>query len=132
MIPFSCKGWLLTGLLIAQIATQVANADTGSKRGGATGLPKNTSETTMLTGTLSQAFTYQGHLTAGERPVNGTRQLEFTPVSAPRSGKVIAGPLEKSVVVTEGLFATTLGFDGNPFDGRALWLSMRMREPSAS
>jgi hypothetical protein len=73
------------------------------------------------------AFTYQGQLTDGGTPANGSYDITFTLYSTNSGGVPVAGPLTNiAVVVSNGLFITTLDF-GDAFDGSALWLEIAAR-----
>ena len=51
------------------------------------------------------AFTYQGRLTDGGNPANGTFDLRFTIYDSPTNGTALAGPITNSPTsVSNGLF----------------------------
>jgi hypothetical protein len=80
----------------------------------------------------STAFTYQGRLNDSGSPANGTYDLRFAIHDAESGGGVVAGPLTNSaVIVSNGLFATSLDFGGTPFDVTGRWLQVEVR-PSGS
>lgn len=76
---------------------------------------------------LGTAFTYQGRLTDGGQPANGSYDLKFTLYDDPANGSVVGVPVTNSpVMVFNGLFTTTLDF--GPVIGRlALWLQVGVR-----
>src|ERR1043166_9145968 len=78
------------------------------------------------------AFTYQGRLTDNGAPANGQYDLQFALYNFPAIGSPFLGPITKEdVVVTNGLFTTTLDF-GQPMpSGYACWMSIGVR-PGAS
>lgn len=77
---------------------------------------------------LGTAFTYQGRLTDGGNPANGSYDVAFTLFDTNSSGSAIAGPLTNSAVaVSNGLFTTTLDFGAGVFTGNARWLEISVR-----
>src|ERR1051325_6159801 len=82
---------------------------------------------TAISHALAQgsAFTYQGRLSVGTTPANGTFDLTFTLYDAATAGNVVAGPLtNSSVAVSNGLFTTILDFGGSAFNGADRWLQL--------
>ena len=70
------------------------------------------------------AFTYQGRLSDGSGPANGTYNFSFALYPTNVSGAPVGGALtNSSVAVTNGLFTTVLDF-GSVFDGTAYWLEI--------
>lgn len=79
------------------------------------------------------AFTYQGRLTDGAAPANGAYDMKFTIYDSPSAGLTVGSPLtNSSTVVSNGLFAVTLDFDGNVFTGPARWLEIGVRTNSSA
>ena len=79
---------------------------------------------------LSQttAFTYQGRLMDGGLPAEGNYDLQFTLLDAVTAGTTNGGPLVATAVsVTNGLFAVTLDFGTNAFNGSDRWLELGVR-----
>jgi len=77
---------------------------------------------------LGTAFSYQGKLTDGGQPANGTYDLRFAIYNVPSGGSSVAGPITNSPVsVTNGLFTTALDFGGGVFTGDARWLEIAVR-----
>jgi hypothetical protein len=76
---------------------------------------------------LRSAFTYQGQLTDGAGPANGTYDLRFAIYdSAGGAGRV--GPtLTNTVSASNGLFTVTLDFGPGPFTGDVRWLEIAVR-----
>src|SRR5215470_1752683 len=73
------------------------------------------------------AFTYQGRLTSGANPANGSYDLTFTLFGTNSGGNSIAGPLTNAATgVTNGLFTVTLDFT-NQFPGASRWLEIGVR-----
>jgi hypothetical protein len=79
-----------------------------------------------LAAPLGTAFTYQGRLTDGAGPANGTYDLRFTIYDSPGGTSQIGPALTNAATVTNGLFTTTLDF-GAVFDGSARWLEIAVR-----
>ena len=79
---------------------------------------------------LGTALTYQGQLSDGGIPLDGSADLEFrvfdTPVGGTRLGSVVAA---SNVAVTDGIFTTQLDFGPDVFEGQALWIEIRVRSP---
>lgn len=73
------------------------------------------------------AFTYQGRLSAGGAPANGSYDLRFAIYDAVTNGVQQGGALTNaSTAVSNGLFTVTLNF-GNPFTGADRWLDISVR-----
>ena len=79
---------------------------------------------------LSTALTYQGQLSDGGIPLNGSADLEFrvfdAPVGGTRLGPIVAAT---NVQVADGIFTTQLDFGPDVFEGQALWIEIRVRSP---
>jgi hypothetical protein len=74
------------------------------------------------------AFTYQGALNDGAYPAEGTFDLTFTLYDASSGGSSIAGPVTNSaVVVSNGLFTTSVDFGGGVFTSASKWLGIGVR-----
>jgi hypothetical protein len=75
---------------------------------------------------VTSGFNYQGRLTdSSGNPLNGTYDITFRLYDAASGGTALAEVLH-SVIVHNGLFATTITFDPTYFDGRALWLGIQV------
>jgi hypothetical protein len=84
-----------------------------------------------LNAPVGTGFTYQGKLTDGGTPANGTYDFEFKLYDALIGGSQVGSTVTQGdVTVTAGLFTVQLDF-GNIFDGTALWLEIGVR-PGAS
>ena len=71
------------------------------------------------------AFTYQGSLTDGGNPANGTYNLRFSLYTSATTSTASAGPITTNgVAVSNGLFTVTIDFGANPWDGTAYWLGI--------
>src|SRR5690349_4209391 len=64
------------------------------------------------------AFTYQGQLTDGSAPANGSYDVTFTLFDDAAAGTLVAGPLTNAAVaVTNGLFTISVDFGPGVFQG---------------
>lgn len=83
---------------------------------------------------VGSAFTYQGRLTDGADPANGTYDLSFHLWRHPTSTDVldhVAGPIcVDDVNVVDGLFSVDLDFGAASFNAEARWLSIGVRPDS--
>src|SRR5215831_11331521 len=76
----------------------------------------------------SSLFTYQGRLLDAAQPANGSYDFRFILYNAATNGTVIGLPLTNSAVyVSNGLFATSLDFGTQAFDGSPRWLELAVR-----
>jgi hypothetical protein len=75
------------------------------------------------------AFTYQGQLSSGGNPANGSYDLTFSLYnSTSLASPIIAGPVTNSAVaVTNGLFTVQLNFGPGIFSGTNYWLQIAVR-----
>nr|QNT35466.1 hypothetical protein EKMJPAOO_00016 [uncultured Methanosarcinales archaeon] len=75
---------------------------------------------------VTSAINYQGRLadsTGG--PLSGTYTMTFRLYEAATGGTALDTDIQ-DVVVTDGLFNTKIDFDQSYFDGRALWLGVKV------
>ncbi len=73
------------------------------------------------------AFTYQGRLTDGDGPANGSYDLTFALFSVSSGAGQVGGTLTNAATfVSNGLFTVTLDF-GNEFSGANRWLEIGVR-----
>ena len=84
-----------------------------------------------LNAPVGTVFTYQGKLTDGGAPADGTYDFEFKLYDALSGGSQVGSTVPLGdVAVADGLFTVQLDF-GNVFDGTALFLEIGVR-PGAS
>jgi len=77
--------------------------------------------------TVTQSFTYQGTLTnSGGTPLNGNYQMTFNLYDVASGGSSLGTSGPSTVAVTKGQFTTPVTFDSSFFDGRALWLGIKV------
>jgi N-acetylneuraminic acid mutarotase len=80
--------------------------------------------------TLGTAFTYQGRLTDGGRPANGTHEFEFYLYDAPTAGNWLGVKTVEEVPVIDGIFTVQLDFGLAAFNGERRWLEIWVRNDS--
>ncbi len=74
------------------------------------------------------AFTYQGRLSDGPNPADGSYDLRFTVYDSPSAGLIVGGPLTNAHTgASNGLFTVTLDFGSGVFTGPARWLEIGVR-----
>jgi hypothetical protein len=78
------------------------------------------------------AFTYQGNLTDGGVPANGTFDFQFDLFDAVSGGNQIGATIVQTLPVSSALFTTELDFGTAPYTGRALWLQIGVRVSGTS
>jgi len=78
---------------------------------------------TAASAPLSTSFTYQGRLTDGGNPANGSYDFRFILYDGETSGSQVGSTVNKDdVTVTDGLFTVELSFGSSIFTGmRAGW-----------
>jgi hypothetical protein len=88
----------------------------------------------VLTSASAQTsqFTYQGRLTDGGTPANGSFDLQFRLFDALAGGNQVGAPvIRDDVPVNNGIFSVTLDFGANAFPGANRFLEIAVR-PGAS
>jgi hypothetical protein len=82
---------------------------------------------------VGTAFTYQGYLTDGGSPADGTYDFEFKLYDAASDGSQMGSTVIKDdVTVTDGVFTVELDFGSSIFTGDARWLEIGARPGSSS
>ena len=76
---------------------------------------------------VGSGFTYQGQLTDGGVPAEGSYDLQFELYDAETDGNLIGTVALEDVSVTDGLFTVSLDFGTGAFDGQARWLAIGVR-----
>lgn len=81
---------------------------------------------------LGTGFVYQGKLTQGGTPYNGTADLQFDLWDGPGGGDThLSGPLAaNNVTVANGVFTVVLDFGGATFAGEQRWLAIGVHTPT--
>ena len=72
------------------------------------------------------AFTYQGQLLDNGQPASGIYDVSFSVFHAAAGGSIDGVLTNQGVVVSNGLFTTTLDFHGTP-DGSPIWFELGVR-----
>jgi len=86
-----------------------------------------------LAGPVGTSFTYQGRLTDGGDPADGSYDFEFTLYDDPTVGDQVGSTVPKGdETVTDGLFTVQLDFGGDVFTGDDLWLEIGVRPGDSS
>lgn len=81
----------------------------------------------LATQAVSTTFSYQGLLRNGGSTTDGVYDFEFLLFDDPLAGSQVGtAVILEDVTVEDGLFTVYLNF-GDVFDGRALWLEIRVR-----
>ncbi len=82
---------------------------------------------------LGTAFTYQGRLTDGGAPADGSYDFLFTLYDAESGGSAIGPQLDvEDVAVSDGRFTVLLDFGAGVFAGEARWLEIGVRPGDSS
>jgi hypothetical protein len=80
--------------------------------------------------TVGSYISYQGRLSDPDSgtPLNGTYDLEFSFWTLSSGGAVLDAILRDAQTIENGLYSTRLPITASNFDGRELWLRIRVRE----
>src|SRR5438093_12899755 len=74
------------------------------------------------------AFTYQGVLNQSNGPVTGLFDVRFTVYGDPAANLQVGLPrTNNAVVVSNGLFTTTVDFDRGPWDNQPRWMELAIK-----
>ena len=120
--------WVLT--LVVLVSLVLVNG--GRARPGLAEGP-SVSQAVVAQAALGTAFTYQGQLSQGGNPVNGTADFLFGLFDSASAGAQIGVTQTAAVVnVSNGLFTVELDFGSNVFNGDARWLEIAVRQPAGS
>src|SRR5213592_1762032 len=77
---------------------------------------------------VGSAFSYQGRLLESGAPAQGRYDLQFTLFASETGGSAWSATLTNAeVLVSNGVFTTTLDFGTNVFSGIACWLEIGVR-----
>jgi len=74
----------------------------------------------------SDAFRYQGQLSANGALANGTYQFTFTLYNAVTGGSVVSAPIQQPISVVNGVFTTDLNFGAGISNGQHYWLEIKV------
>lgn len=90
-------------------------------------------EGTIQAAVLGNTFTYQGRLTDGGSPANGTYDLRFILYDAESGGAQVGSTVNREDVnVTNGLFTVDLDFGASAFTGDARWMEIAVRSGASA
>ena len=79
------------------------------------------------------AFSYQGRLSEGNRPANGTYDFRVSLFGVATAGSSVAGPLSfPGTGVTNGLFTLVLDFGSGAFSSASRWIEVSVRTNGAA
>jgi hypothetical protein len=80
-------------------------------------------------GAQGTAFSYQGRLTVGGLPANGSYSLRFALFDAGSSGNLVGTPVTNTLVdVQDGLFTVSLDFGNGRLNGADRWIEIGVLE----
>ncbi len=102
----------------------VTAAPSAAQDGG----PAQPQASAAIAAPMGTAFTYQGRLMDGGKPVNGSYDLEFRLYDAATTDVQVGGPITVTTWITDGLFTVQLDFGLlHPFNGEARYLAVGVR-----
>jgi hypothetical protein len=78
------------------------------------------------------AFTYQGRLNDGANPASGNYEILFRPFDVLTGGSQLTIPNIRPVIVSNGLFTTTMDFGSAIFEGGPVFLQLEVRTNTAA
>ena len=82
---------------------------------------------------MGTAFTFQGRVTEGGKPAQGTYDLRFELYDDPNQGiQLGATNIKEDRNLVDGYFTEELDFGGSAFTGAARWLEIAMRDGTSS
>jgi hypothetical protein len=91
------------------------------------------SRSTGSAAALGTAITYQGRLSAGASPANGTYDFRFAVYDGATNGQQFGGAVTNTgTQVSVGLFTSVLDFGQGVFGGESRWLEIAVRTNGAS
>jgi hypothetical protein len=81
---------------------------------------------------VGSPFTYQGQLTEGGAPANGSYDVQFALYTSAQGGVSADTVSVTGLMVNGGLINASPDFTNVPFDGQALWVEVRVRPGGSS
>ena len=109
-------------IVLAMTLLLAATAGVGWTQDGAS------QETAAVQSLVGTAFTYQGRLTDGGGPANGTYDLNFRLLDSDSGGSQVGTRIErKNRLIEDGLFTELLDFGSGVFNGDERWLEVGVR-----
>ncbi len=82
--------------------------------------------------TASAPISYQGRLTDGGAPAQGSHDFDFRLVDAATGGGTVGDPILVTLTVQQGVFTTSLAFPATAFNGAPRWIEVRVRKTPAA
>lgn len=131
---------LLLGLVMLVVALGVAGAALAQPPDPGAGLSPDPEaggagqmeamDNLAASGVVSPAISYQGRLTDNSgNPLDGTYDMEFQFWNAESGGSQVGNTITlENVDIDQGLFNVSLEVNPDDFNGRELWLTVRVRE----
>lgn len=88
---------------------------------------------TALQGDLpAEVVSYQGRLSDGGAPANGSYDFQFLLMDAATAGTPVAEALKHTLLVRNGVFSASLAWSASLFPGTARWIEVRVRPTPAT
>lgn len=87
---------------------------------------------TAVADPLGSDFTYQGQLSDGASPANGSYDFRFALFSSASGGAAVDSVELDAQAVTAGLINASLDFTDAPYNGQALWVEVSVRTAGGS
>jgi len=116
--------WFLLGsILIAllALATGLTLAQGPGQEGGA-----GAQGDVNIAATVSSKISYQGVLKENGQPVTGSRDMTFALYSDDNCTTQLGSEINATVPITNGVFSVELNFGPTYFDGRPVWLGVKV------
>jgi hypothetical protein len=119
----AAAGFFITALLVACAAMGSADDAAPDRMADIRGSDDGGLEAASA---VTSSINYQGRLTdSGGNPLSGTYTVTFSLYETATGGTALRTDTQ-SVTVTDGLFSTTISLGYYLFDGRALWLGIKV------
>src|SRR6186713_1049317 len=81
---------------------------------------------------VGSGITYQGQLSDGGLPANGSYDFQFALYTSADDGAAVDSVEVADLAVAGGLVNATLDFTDVPYDGQALWVGIAVRAGNSS
>jgi hypothetical protein len=123
----AAAGFLIIALLVASVAMGGDGGLADDRIADLSGSRiESGSRESLAAALVSSNINYQGRLTdSSGNPLDGTYTMTFKLYESASGGTALATDTH-SVTVTDGLFSTTTSLGTSSFDGRALWLGIKV------
>ena len=121
----AAAGFFIVALLVACVAMGGDRGMADDRIADLSGIEGGSGDA-YAASSVSSSINYQGRLTdSAGNPLDDTYTMTFKLYENATGGTALATDTH-SVTVTDGLFSTTLNLGTNSFDGRALWLGIKV------